>query len=272
MSQSGVDYYELLGVPRDADRTAIKHAFRARARELHPDVSPDPDAKERFSELARAYSVLSKPASRILYDRFGYLGRGNGGFEAGGPDGAGSAARPGFVDVADLEVDFLEAVRGARRKVSVTAVGTCTACRGDGSVPGSRVERCETCEGEGRVRRSSELGAGRLLQIETCPDCAGRGRVVHEPCPECDGTGRARVERKVDVRIPPGAEDGGVIRVAGRGVSPNGGGASAPADLFVRLRVLPDRDSRLVRFVAAGALVLALALFLVLLATPEALL
>ena len=270
MNRDTRDYYDLLGVPRDADRSAIKQAFRTRAREVHPDVSSDPGAKEAFAELAKAYRVLSTPVSRALYDRYGYLGAGNGGFDAARPGPvSGRNAASTASTVAQIDVEFVEAIRGATRKVQVTSVATCSACGGRGAKPGSAVDPCSACGGDGRVRRASQLGAGRLLQIEKCPDCGGSGRVIRDPCVECGGTGESKADRTVKVRIPPGAEDGGVIRV-------NGGGRSEPGEgrdeaVFVRLRVLPPRDSRLVRYTAAVALVVALVLFVVLLASPQAL-
>jgi molecular chaperone DnaJ len=268
MNRDTRDYYEVLGVSPDADQHAIKRAFRSRARELHPDVSPDPRADERFSELATAYRVLTNSSAKLLYDRYGYLGRGNGGFEPAQVMGAPtrSAGSQAF-DVAELRVHAVEAARGATRTVDVSTVGSCAACGGEGAEPGSEAETCSTCHGEGRLRSVSDTGAGRLLQIDVCPACRGAGSVVREPCPDCGGTGRANRAQTVTVRIPPGAEDRSIIRLRG---DETGAGPHGP-DVYVRLRVLPDRDSRPARYAAVTAVAIAVALFVVLLVTPEAL-
>ena len=266
MNRDTKDYYDLLGVARDADQNAIKQAFRARARSLHPDVSTERDANDRFAELSRAYSILSKPEARILYDRYGYLGTGNGGFDrtVGGANAAAAAARD--VDFAEVRVRLFEAVRGSTRRVQVATVGICDTCRGTGAAPGTVARECTACAGEGRLRTSSPLGGGRLLQIETCLACAGRGIVVERRCGRCHGSGQARAERSVKVEIPPGAEDGGVIRV---GVDGAGNGRPSARELYVRLRIVPERDALLVRVIAAAALVIALVLFAILYLAPE---
>jgi molecular chaperone DnaJ len=269
MNRDKQDYYELLGVARDADRNAIKQAFRARARTLHPDVSSEPDAKDRFAELSRAYSILSKPEARILYDRYGYLGTGNGGFDPtlpGASDPASAEAR--HVDFAEVQIRLFETIRGSTRRVQVATVGLCESCGGSGAAPEASVLECAACGGEGRLRTSSELGEGRLLQIETCLACAGRGVVVERPCRRCHGLGRARDERTVKLEIPPGAEDGGVIRVVD--ANEDGGAGSTARALYVRLRVVPESESRLLRTIAAAALVIAVVLFTILYLAPEA--
>jgi molecular chaperone DnaJ len=270
MSQAQRDYYDVLGVSRDADAGAIKQAFRTRARELHPDVSTDPEADDRFTELARAYSVLSRPTKRLLYDRFGYLGAGNGGFEAAPsptadrPDGPSSA-----FDFAEVQVEFLEAVRGATRKVEVTTVGICVVCRGTGAAQESPIEDCARCGGDGMLREAREVGSARVLQIDKCPDCAGSGRVVIVPCPRCLGSGRETIKQKVRVDIPPGVEDGRMIRAEAETAGHDR--TARRGEIYVVLRVLPDRDSRIVQLVATVALVFALTLFVLVLVTPESL-
>lgn len=267
MHRDKQDYYELLGVGRDADQNAIKQAFRARARTLHPDVSADPDAKDRFAELARAYSILSKPESRILYDRYGYLGTGNGGFDTTLPGAADPLASDvHHVDFAEVRVRLFEAARGSTRRVQVASVGICETCRGSGAAPGTSVHECAACGGEGRLRTSSPFGDGRLLQIETCPTCDGRGVVAERPCSRCHGVGQARDERTIKIEIPRGAADGGVIRVDADGSS---NGRRSARDLYVRLRVVPERESRALRMIAAAALIVALVLFALLYLAPE---
>ena len=202
------DYYEVLGVPRTADEEAIKHAFRALARELHPDVSTDPDAEEKFREASEAYGVLSKPATKLMYDRFGFRGRGNGWF---GPPGRGSSGtfpedllervfHPGRrrrgEAVAEIQLDSYEAERGLTRTVEFTARETCAACGGDGGAPGALRSTCPACGGSGRRTERSNLDEARLLQIETCAHCSGRGQLVSDPCGRCEGSGRTQVARK----------------------------------------------------------------------------
>lgn len=267
MSAANRSYYDVLGVPRDADAETIKRAFRARARELHPDLSEAGDADERFAELSRAYNVLSKPTARILYDRVGYLGRGNGGFEPGHGGVSETEGPSSLFDLAEVEVEFLEAVRGTTRRIRVESVGTCTSCHGSGAAPGSTVENCRVCEGHGRVRRTSEVGTARVLQVETCPACSGAGLVVREPCADCGGSGKASEVRKVKVRIPPGTEDGARIRVESEA---RAGSRGRRRDVYLVLRVLPEHDSRAIRYSAALALGAALALLLLVLARPEA--
>ena len=229
----------MLGVPRTADDETIRKAYRALARELHPDVSGDPDAEERFSELTAAYEVLSKPSARFLYDRFGYRGR-----------GGGLGPRRESRVVAEVELDPLEADRGTRREVRLAAEEECDLCRGTGAVAGTKSRPCDTCGGKGRMRVSSGLGGGRWLQIESCRDCEGLGRVIERPCRECGGMGLVMKRRVIKVRIPPGVQDGTRLRVIGE-----------EEDEHLLVRILPGPlDSPLVRWVATLLLVAAIAL------------
>jgi molecular chaperone DnaJ len=259
MSSPEPDYYELLGVKRDAGAGEIKEAFRTQARRLHPDVSREPDASDRFAELSRAYTVLSKPTARILYDRVGYRGRGNGGFESAGPSAENLAL---LFDVAEIEVDALEAARGATRQVAITSVGICSNCVGTGAAPGSEIEDCVSCDGEGRVHQTADVGAARLLQIHVCGDCSGTGRIVREPCAVCSGSGRAHVERSLKLRIPPGTVDGALVRTR----DPN-----EDREVYFALRVIPHEDARLLRYSAAATLALAAALFALIAFAPDVL-
>ena len=229
------DYYEVLGVSRTADEDELRTAYRALARELHPDVSEAPDAEERFREVTAAYGVLSKSSARFLYDRFGYRAH----VEGGAPR-----------VVAEVEIDSIEADRGARREVRFAAQDECALCRGSGAVPGSEVRVCSACGGRGRVRVSAGLAAGRWLHIEDCTECGGTGRVIPRPCPECAGSGTVTQSRVLRVRIPPGVEDGTRLRVLGE-----------PADDHLVVRVLPGPlDSALARWSATALLLIGLAL------------
>jgi molecular chaperone DnaJ len=245
------DYYEVLGLARDADGDTIKRAFHSLARDWHPDVADAPDAESRFRELAEAYSVLSKREARLLYDRYGYRGRGNQGF-----DDALWEARPAVtargenVQIA-IELRNFEAAEGTRRIVSYEALVRCKACMGRGSV-GLPEPDCESCGGSGRKRTVSSLEVADLLQIEPCPAC------IAEPCSQCDGEGTVSSERRIRLLVPSGVQDGAQLRVGGEGN--DAGAASIPGDLLVRLTVLaPPRDSRFIRYAALVLLVVAIA-------------
>jgi molecular chaperone DnaJ len=270
MQTAKTDYYEVLGVPRTADEETIKRAFRALARELHPDVSVDPDAEEKFREASEAYGVLSKPATKLLYDRFGFRGRGNGWF---GPPGRGVGSFPeDLLDrvfhagrrrrgqaVAEVEVDPYEAERGATRTVEYTASEACPACNGDGAAAGALRTTCPACRGTGRLTERSNLDEAQLLQIETCPHCSGRGELVSEACRRCEGRGRLSVERKAELKIPTGTEDGERLELNA------GQGGEA---LFAVVRVRRFRhDSALVRAAALLALAVAIGFLVLLLVT-----
>ena len=192
-SKAARDYYEVLGVARTADSDAIRQAYRKLARELHPDVSAEPKAEERFRELTGAYTVLSDPNARLLYDRFGYRGRGSG-FS---PARRESSASP---VLAEVNVDVFEAARGARREVRYSSREQCDACDGQGFAAGG----CETCGGKGRLTRSATLRGGDWLQVEECPDCNGRGFSKQDACPECQGEGSLAQEQVMKVQHPRG--------------------------------------------------------------------
>jgi molecular chaperone DnaJ len=245
------DYYEVLGVSREADPDAIKRAFHGLARDWHPDVADAPDAEARFRELAEAYSVLSKREARLLYDRYGYRGRGNQGFdealwEARPP----SIARGENVHIG-IELLSFEAAEGTRRIVSYDAAVRCKACMGRGSV-GLPDPECEACGGSGRKRTIANLEVANLLQIEPCSECVG------EACSQCGGEGTVPVLRRIRLLVPAGVENGAQLRVSGDGN--DAGAGSIPGDLLVRVKVLPPpRDPRAVRYLAFVLLLIAVA-------------
>ena len=243
------DYYEVLGVPRHADRETIKRAYRALAREVHPDVSDDPDAERRFRELAEAYQVLSRPQARLLYDRFGYRGRGNGGFAPWFQSFRSADSRRGAEVVAEVVVDSVEASRGVERTVRFKAEADCAACGGTGAASAAAAAECRRCEGAGRLKRVRDYDFGRLLQFEECPDCGGRGRVTTEACSECRGGGRVETERRVELQVPRGVKNGQRLRLEGE---------ADGAEVLVR--VVPLDDPQVVRYAATAALVVALVL------------
>ncbi len=263
MATTGRDYYEVLGVGRDASEGEIKKAFRRLARELHPDVNEAPDAEERFREVAEAYEVLSNAERRELYDRYGHAGLRSGGFTPGhfdfgslsdifsaffGDDLFGGAttraARGGDIG-AEVEIELVEAARGATRQVPFAVAVECAHCGGSGAEPGSAVTGCPTCGGAGRVREISRSVFGEFIRTQTCPTCGGSGKRIETPCTVCEGAGRTLEERSIDVSIPAGIHDGQRIRLSGSGHAGALGGRAG--DVYVRVHVRPDP-----RFVREG--------------------
>ena len=245
------DYYEVLGLPRDADGQAIKRAFHDLAREWHPDVADAPDAEARFRELAEAYAVLSKREARLLYDRYGYRGRGNQGFDDALWEARPTVAPRGENVHIAIELRNFEAAEGTRRIVHYVAAVRCEACWGRGSV-GLPDPECNACGGSGRKRTVSQLDVANLLQIEPCPACVG------EACSQCGGDGVVAAERRIRLVVPPGVQDGAQLRVGGDGN--DAGAGSIPGDLLVQVNVLrAPRDPRVVRYAAFVLLLVAVA-------------
>ncbi|HZB86864.1 MAG TPA: molecular chaperone DnaJ [Gaiellaceae bacterium] len=267
MATTRRDYYEILGLPREADEKAIKSAFRRLARELHPDVSEAPDAEERFREAAEAYEVLSKRETRELYDRFGHEGLRTGGFRPTDFDFAnladlfsvffgdelfgGLGARPGRraargADIlAEVEIELTEAAEGATRTVPFPVSLGCPTCSGSGAAPGTAPTTCPRCEGTGRLQSVSTSVFGQFVRTHACPDCGGAGEIVETPCEDCAGSGRVTEQRELEVQIPPGIHDGQRIRLSGEGHAGVLGGRAG--DVYVLVRVRPDP-----RFVREG--------------------
>jgi molecular chaperone DnaJ len=245
------DYYDVLGVSREADDEAIRRAFHGLARDWHPDVADAPDAEARFRELAEAYSVLSKRESRLLYDRYGYRGRGRQGFDEALWEARPSEVVRGENIITELEVRSFEAEEGTRRLITFHAIVRCTACMGRGLL-GLPDPDCEHCRGTGRKQPALRMYFGDEESSEPCPAC------VAEPCPRCQGEGTIETERRIRLRIPPGVEDGAQLRVSGDGN--DAGAGSVPGDLLVRLHVLPPpKDPRAVRYLALTLLVITVA-------------
>ena len=244
------DLYDVLGVGRDADADEIKRAYRRLARELHPDVNPDPETQERFKEITAAYEVLSDPAKRERYD-LGVDPFGNGGGFAGA--GAGFA----FGDIMDaffggtatrgprsrrrrgqdalirIEIELSEAAFGATRTLQVDTAVVCPSCDGAMTAPGTEPTTCETCHGRGDVQQVQRSFLGQVMTSRPCPQCGGFGTVIRNPCPECSGDGRVRTRRSLDVRVPAGVDTGTRIQLAGEGEIGPGGGP--PGDLYVEV-------------------------------------
>ena len=263
------DYYEVLGVPRDADEAAVKKAFRRLARELHPDVNAhDPDAEAKFKEAAEAYEVLSDPDRRQAYDAYGHEGLRSGGyapnfgdfgsisdlfsafFGAGGFDAAfGARVRGGPVQGGDVavavEISLEEAAHGREVEVAFDARARCSTCHGNGAKPGTPIETCPRCQGSGQLQAVTRTAFGQMMRTAVCDTCGGDGRIPREPCEECRGEGMVVERRRVKVGVPAGIADGQRIHVSARGHAGERGGPNG--DLYVVVRVAEDE-----RFVRDG--------------------
>jgi molecular chaperone DnaJ len=248
MAAPARNLYDVLGVSAAADRDQIRTAFRRLAREHHPDVSAHPEAGTRFREVVEAYRTLSRPAARRLYDLFGRHGLSADAIEELARWLAVGRRRAEPEVVAEVVLGFAEAARGGTFAVEVETAWTCASCAGGGAEPGSATERCGSCGGSGRLRRSTKLGDGRLLQIESCPECDGSGGRPLRPCAVCCGAGRVRGRRRVEVRVPAGTTDADTLPVELDG---------REATVTVRVRPLPD--SPVIRYAALTLLAVALA-------------
>jgi molecular chaperone DnaJ len=252
------DYYEVLGVGRQANEGDIKRSFRRLARQYHPDMNKSPDAEAKFKEINEAYEVLSDPEKRAAYDRFGHAGpqagfggfgdfQGFGGFEDifdsffGGGMRTGGAARRGPARGADLRydltVEFEEAIFGCEKEIIVDRHETCSQCQGSGAEPGTQPIRCPQCNGTGEVRRQQQTILGSFVQVTTCPRCQGEREIVTTPCTKCRGQKVVALERSISVRIPAGVDDGTRIRLASEGEPGIRGGPAG--NLYVVLHVEP---------------------------------
>ena len=254
----------MLGIARDAGQDEIKRAFRRLARELHPDVSQEPDAEHRFREVVEAYEVLSNTERRELYDRFGHAGLRSGGFRPStfdfgnlsdlfsaffGDDLFGVGGRAGRGRGADIgarvEIDLADAATGTTRDVPFEVAVTCGRCAGNGAEPGTEVAACAACSGTGRQSQVSRSVFGEFVRTQACSSCHGSGRLIQQPCAECNGVGRVIEERTLEVDIPAGIHDGQRIRLTGEGHAGSIGGRAG--DMYVEVHVRPDE-----RFVREG--------------------
>ncbi|MCW2980240.1 MAG: hypothetical protein JWO14_1967 [Solirubrobacterales bacterium] len=254
------DYYEVLGVSRDASDTEIKKAFRGLARELHPDVTGhDPEAEARFKEAAEAYEVLSDAERRRTYDQYGAEGLRSGGFDPGagftsvddifqslfgqafggrGGFGGGGGPAPGADILLQTELTLDEVATGVEREVSFPAVVVCSHCHGNGAEPGTPIETCDRCGGAGQLRQVTRTPFGQMVSAVPCDVCHGSGKVPETPCEVCDGSGRTEGNVTKTIDIPAGIEDGQRLRITG---AAHAGQPGAPAgDLYVEVAVAAD--------------------------------
>jgi len=249
------DYYEVLGVNRNASADEIKSAFRNLARQYHPDVNKAADAEERFKEINEAYAVLSDSDKRAAYDRYGQAGlNGMGGapdfttvdfsdiFEeffgfGGGSSRRRNAPRRGTDLSYAVSLTFEESVFGVEKEIEITRDETCATCRGSGAEPGTSPVRCTTCGGKGEVRQARQTFLGSMVQVTTCPTCNGAGEVISTPCHTCRGRGLERKNVKKTVPIPAGVDTGTQIRLAGEGQPGSNGGPNG--NLYLEIQVKP---------------------------------
>ncbi len=256
------DYYDLLGISRNADQDEIKRASRRLARKYHPDVNKEPGAEDTFKEINRAYEVLSEPEIRARYDRFGEAGVGGaaaagyqdfgdmGGFAdifesffsgfSGGMGQGGRRRGPTRGDDLrlDLKLDFKDAIFGGEKEIKISHLETCGTCSGSGAKPGTRPTTCGTCGGTGQVRRATRTPFGSFTQVSACPTCGGTGEVIEDRCDVCGGSGQTQETKKLKITVPAGVDNGTRLRVSGEGDAGQRGGPAG--DLYVYLFVSED--------------------------------
>ena len=259
------DYYEILGVSKDASKEEIKSAFRKKARQLHPDVNKAPDAEEKFKELGKAYETLSDDNKRATYDQYGEDGLKNAGFDTNGPfaggfgdlndifesffggfGGFGFGGRPdpnapqrGDDLRYDIKLKFEEAVFGINKEIKFEHLELCPDCNGTGAKKGSGKKTCPQCGGSGQVKTVTRTPLGNFAQITTCPHCHGTGQIIEKPCKTCQGQGIVTKERKVEIKIPAGVDNMSKIRISSEGDCGKNGGPNG--DLFVVIHVEPSK-------------------------------
>ena len=259
-----MDYYEILGVDKNATKDEIKSAFRKKARQLHPDVNKAPDAEEKFKELGKAYETLSDDEKRQLYDRYGEDGLKNAGytqgpfdfgfggindiFEAffgGGMGGFSTRQNPnapinGENLRMDVQIGFMDAIRGVEKEIKINHRETCDECGGTGKDKNAKQSVCKTCQGQGRVQQNTRTILGNFTSVTTCPSCGGTGIDPSALCKKCRGTGGINKEKSVKIKIPKGVDSGSRIRIANEGNAGKNGGR--PGDMYIVLYVKESKE------------------------------
>ncbi len=256
------DYYDILGVPRNAGADDIKSAYRRLAKQYHPDVNKDGGAEDKFKEVSEAYAVLSDEQKRAAYDRYGHAAVSGSGF--GAPDFSGMGMEDIFESIFgsfggargtsrraprrgadlryDLTISFEEAIAGIEKDIEFTRNEICGACRGSGAEPGTTPTRCATCKGSGEVRQVRQTFLGSMVSATTCPTCRGAGEVITSPCRTCQGRTQVRQTRRRTVSIPAGVDTGKRIRILGEGEP--GLNRGPHGDLYLFITVAPHKYFR----------------------------
>lgn len=260
------NYYDILGVEKQATPDEIKRAFRKKARELHPDVNKAPDAEEKFKELGKAYETLMDEDKRSLYDRYGEDGLKNAGYDNSGPFDFGfgnindifetffsgfgggfsnrnvdpNAPQRGHDLRLDIELEFEEAAFGIEKEIKIDHLEACEECKGTGAQPGTKPATCPTCGGRGQVSQVTQTILGSFSQITVCPKCHGTGQIIASPCKKCKGEGLIEKEKKIKVKIPAGVDSNAKIRVAREGDAGKNGGTTG--DLYIVMHVKPHNE------------------------------
>ena len=260
MAEAKRDYYEILGVSRDADDATLKKAYRALAKKYHPDMNKDnPSAEEKFKEVTEAYNILSDKEKRKLYDQFGHAafdgtGGGAGGFDFSGMDmgdifgdifgdffGGGSRRRTNDGPMkgsnlrTSVRITFEEAIFGCEKEIEMVLKDECHTCHGTGAKPGTTPETCPKCGGKGKVVFTQQSFFGTVQNVQTCPDCGGSGKIIKDKCPDCRGTGYIASKKKIQVSIPAGIDNGQSVRIRDKGEPGTNGGPRG--DLLVEVIV-----------------------------------
>jgi len=269
------DYYEVLGVGKNSGKDDIKNAYRKLALQYHPDRNKDSGAEAKFKEISEAYAVLSDDDKRKRYDTYGHVGAeevfrgseanfdevfkdmgiggfrdifeqifgrggGFGGFDLGDPFGLGGQRTRGRDILYEMELSLGDVVKGKKEEVEVPGLGKCDVCGGSGAAPGTRPRKCTVCDGQGQTRRVySQNRFSTFVSLEPCRTCQGQGLIIERPCTNCSGSGKVKREKKLELEIPPGVEDGMTLQLRGQG-EPSETSKGPPGDFLVRIHVRPD--------------------------------
>jgi len=256
------DYYEVLGLGKDASEQEIKKAYRKMAMQYHPDKNQgDKSSEDKFKEISEAYEVLSDPQKRRTYDQFGHAGFSGGGFGQGGFSGGGfedifgdmfgdifggsfggrqtrrNGPRKGSDIKLRMDLKFEEAAFGVEREITIQREEECSVCSGSGAKPGTSSKTCSTCNGTGEIRQATRTPFGNMINVAECPTCHGSGTIIEEKCEKCHGQGKIRKSKKINVRIPAGIDDGATIKMSGEGQLGSKGGPRG--DLYIVVDVEP---------------------------------